>query len=67
VTTNSKGKVSYKVACKSAKLKKCVKVSKKGVITIKKKAPKGSFKVTVTVAANGTMKSISKTITIKVK
>ncbi|MBR4759842.1 MAG: hypothetical protein IK078_06825 [Lachnospiraceae bacterium] len=67
VTTNSKGKVTYKLDCKSKKLKKYLKISKKGVITIKKKAPKGSFKVTVKVAAKDNMTAVSKTITIKVK
>ena len=51
----------------SKKLKKYVKISKSGQITIKKNAPKGSFKVDVTVDQDGTYKSAAKTITIKIK
>ena len=67
VTTNSKGKISYSAASTTKKLKKYVSVSSKGIVTLKKGAPKGSYKIKVSVAANGNYKSASKTITIKVK
>lgn len=67
VTTNSNGKVSYSAASNSKKLKKYVSVNKKGVITFKKNAPKGTYKIKVTVAAKDDFKSASKTIKIKIK
>ncbi len=67
VATNSKGKVSYSTASTSKKLQKYVSVNSKGVVTFKKKAPKGNYKIKVAVAAKGKYKSASKTITIKIK
>ena len=49
------------------RMKKYIKVSKKGVVTLKKKAKKGSYKITITAAAKGNYKKATKTITIKVK
>ncbi|MCR5104167.1 MAG: hypothetical protein K6B68_06895 [Eubacterium sp.] len=58
------GKVTYKVLSgKSA----YVKVSTKGTVTVKKGAPKGVYKVQVTVAAKGKYKKTTKTIKITVK
>lgn len=67
VKTNSKGKVTYSVAGNAKKLKKYIKVSKKGVVTIKKNAPKGTYKVQVKIAKNGNYNAASKIIKIKVK
>ncbi len=70
---NAKGKVSYKLIKKgtSAKIWKYLKISKKGVITVKKwkKAKKGTYsiKITITAAGNKNYKKGSKTATIKIK
>ncbi|MCR4690685.1 MAG: hypothetical protein K5739_05030 [Lachnospiraceae bacterium] len=66
ITTNSKGKITYSTAPTAKKLRKYIKV-KKGVVTIKKKAPKGTYKIKVTVAADAGMKAASTTVKIKVK
>ncbi len=67
VTTDSTGKVSYSVASNSKKLKKYISVNAKGKVTLKKKAVKGTYKVVVTVAADGKYKAATKTVKIKVK
>ncbi len=67
VSTNSSGKLTYSTASNSKKLKKYISVNKKGVVTLKKNAPKGTYKVKVTVAAKDGFKSVSRTIKIKVK
>lgn len=67
VSTNSSGKISYSAASNSKKLKKYISVSKKGVVTFKKNAPKGTYKIKVTVAAKDGFKSVSKTVKIKIK
>lgn len=67
VNTNSRGKISYSTDSNSKKLKKYISVSKNGVVTIKKKAPKGTYKVKVTAAAKGNFKSATKVVKIKVK
>ena len=59
-----KGKVSYKVVKGSSKY---ISVSKKGYVTLKKGAKKGTYKVKVTVSGYGKYNPMSKTITIKVK
>lgn len=64
---SGKGKLTYKVTKYPKGMKKFIKVSKKGVITLKKKAKKGSYKITITAAAKGSFKKATKTITIKVK
>ena len=58
------GDVSYKVTKGKAKY---ITVSKAGKVTVKKGAPKGTYKVLVKAAANDTYKSAAKKITIKVK
>lgn len=65
--TDGKGKLTYKVTSTPKKMKKFIKVSKKGVVTLKKKAKKGKYKITITAAANGSYKMTTKVITIKVK
>jgi hypothetical protein len=58
---NFKGKVTYKVTRGS---KKNISVSKKGVVTLKKGAAKGTYKVKVSVAKYGKLKATSQTIKI---
>lgn len=71
--TKAKGKLSYKIVKKgtTAKIRKFVKINKKGVITFKKwkKAKKGTYKVkvTVTAAGNKSYKKGSKSATVKIK
>ncbi|MCR5691202.1 MAG: InlB B-repeat-containing protein, partial [Eubacterium sp.] len=45
---SGKGKLTYKLVKKPKKAKKYVTINKKGKIVIKKKAPKGTYKFTVT-------------------
>lgn len=59
------GKISYSVSAKKS-LKKYISV-KNGKITLKKNAPKGTYTVTVKVAAGKNYKAATKKITIKVK
>ena len=47
--------------------KKYISVSKKGIVTIKKGAKKGTYKIKVTVAAKGSCKKTQKTIAVKIK
>lgn len=66
VKRNGKGKISMKNKS-SKKLKKYLKLKGTKVI-LRKKAPKGTYKFTITVAANGNWKkTTSKVITIKVR
>lgn len=61
------GVVTYKVTKYPKGAKKCVTVNKKGVVTIKKRAKKGTYKIKVTANANAKMKKATKTVTIKIK
>lgn len=61
------GVVTYKVTKYPKGAKKCVTVNKKGVVTIKKRAKKGTYKIKVTANANAIMKKATKTVTIKIK
>lgn len=61
------GIVTYKVTKYPKGAKKCVTVNKKGVVTIKKRAKKGTYKIKVTANANAKMKKATKTVTIKIK
>lgn len=58
------GKVTYKV---TKGKKKYIKVSKKGKVTIKKKAKKGTYKVKITVAKKGKYRKTTKTIKVIIK
>jgi hypothetical protein len=60
--SKAQGTVSYK-----SSNTKYVTVSKKGVVTLKKGTPKGSYKITVTAKGNSLYNSGSKTVTITVK
>ena len=61
------GIVTYKVTKYPKGAKKCVTVNKKGVVTIKKRAKKGTYKIKVTANANAIMNKATKTVTIKIK
>ena len=61
------GIVTYKVTKYPKGAKKCVTVNKKGVVTIKKRTKKGTYKIKVTANANAIMKKATKTVTIKIK
>ncbi len=60
-------KIKYDVKSTAKKLRKYVSVSNKGVVTLKKKAPKGTYKIKVTIQPKGSKKKTTKTIKIKVK
>lgn len=65
--TGAQGTVKYKI--KSSKPKKGFKINSKGVITLKKKLKKGSYKVKVlvTVAGNDEYEEFTKVVTVKIK
>lgn len=60
-------KLTYKVTKYPKGMKKYIKVNKKGVVTFKKKAKKGTYKIRITAAASGKYKKTTKVISIKVK
>lgn len=62
-----KGAVTYKVTKYPKNAKKYISVSKKGVVTLKKGAKKGTYKVKVSVAGYKKYNPKTKTVTIKVK
>lgn len=63
----AQGTVSYQI--NKAKLKKQFKINKKGIITLKKKLKKGTYKVKVKVivAGNNEYEDFSKVVTVKIK
>lgn len=61
------GKLTYKVTSTPKKAGKYISVNKDGKVTIKKKAPKGTYQITVTAAGNATYAKATKTVTVKVK
>lgn len=69
--TKNKGKVKYKLITKktSKKIRKLVKISSKGTVTVNrwKKAKKGTYKIGVKITAKGTSKYKSKSVTRSVK
>lgn len=64
--TKGVGTKTFKASVPS-KLKKYISVNKKGKVTLKKGAKKGTYKIVVKCAGSKNYKSGSKTITIKVK
>ena len=71
-TVNNKASVTWQVnKYGSSKAKKYISVTKTGKVTVKKKTPKGTYKVTVTATSDGTgnfrSASLKKTIKIVVK
>lgn len=67
IGAKAKTTVSYKVVKTPDKAKKYISVSKKGKVTIKKKAPKGTYEIKVTAKANGTYNAATRTIKVVVK
>jgi len=65
--TSGDGKLTYSVKKTAKKLRKYIKVSKKGVITIKKKAKKGTYKVLIKASATEKYAAAKKLIKIKIK
>ena len=59
--------LTYKVTKYPKNAKKYIKVSKKGKVTLKKNAKKGTYKITVTAKATAAYKQATKTVTVKVK
>lgn len=70
---NAAGKVSFKLKSVPKKIKKYVKLSAKGIVTVKKwkKAKKGDYKLKIKVTANGNSQyypvTVDKTVKIKIK
>lgn len=67
ISAKAKGKITYAVTKYPASGKKYIKVSKKGKVTLKKKAKKGTYIITVTAAETAQYKKATKKVTIKVK
>lgn len=65
--TNSTGRLTYKVIKTPKKGKKYIKVSGAGKVTLKKKAPKGTYQIQVSVAENEAFTKAEKIVSIKVK
>ena len=63
--TNGGGKLSYKLKSCPKKMKSYIKISKKGVVTLKKKAKKGIYKIKIT--AKGVYRKGAKMVSIRVK
>lgn len=64
---SGKGKLTYKVVKYPKGMKKYISVTKKGKVTLKKGAKKGTYKIKISAAAKGRYASVDKTISIKVK
>lgn len=67
IGAKAKTSVSYKVVKAPPKASKYISVSKSGKVTMKKKAPKGTYEIRVTAKANGTYNAATKTIKVVVK
>lgn len=67
IGAKGKGKLTYKVTSTPKNGTKYISVNKNGKVTVKKKTPKGTYKITVTAAGNATYAKATKTITVKVK
>lgn len=65
--TTGDGKFIYKISKYPKNGKKCISVSKKGIVTLKKGAKKGTYKVKITASATSKCMAATKTISIKVK
>lgn len=65
--TNGGGKLSYKLKSCPKKMKSYIKISKKGVVTLKKKAKKGIYKIKITAKAKGVYRKGAKMVSIRVK
>ena len=67
IGAKAKTSVSYKVVKAPSKASKYISVNKSGKVTMKKKAPKGTYEIRVTAKANGTYNAATKTIKVVVK
>lgn len=67
IGAKAKTSVSYKVVKAPSKASKYISVSKTGKVTLKKKAPKGTYEIRVTAKANGTYNASARTIKVVVK
>ncbi len=67
IGAKAKTALSYVVSKTPKNAKKYISVSKKGVITMKKGAKKGTYKVVITADADSQYAKATKTVTIKVK
>ena len=62
-----KAKLTYKVTKYPKKAKKCMTVTKRGKVTLKKKAKKGTYKIRITAAKTSKYQKAVKYVTVKVK
>lgn len=67
IGAKAKTSVSYKVVKTPSKASKYISVSKSGKVTMKKKAPKGTYEIRVTAKSNGTYNTATKIIKVVVK
>ncbi len=67
VVTDSDGNISYSTKKTGKKLRKYIKVSKAGKVTLKKKSKKGTYKILITVAKTQEYKKKSKIAKVLVK
>ena len=67
IGASGQGTISYKVVKAPSKASKYISVSKTGKVTLKKKAPKGTYEIRVTAKANGTYNASARTIKVVVK
>lgn len=67
IGAKAKTSVSYKVVKAPSKASKYISVSKTGKVTLKKKAPKGTYEIRVTAKASGTYNVATRTIKVVVK
>ena len=65
--TTSDGKLQYKITKYPKRAKKYISVNKKGQVTIKKKAKKGTYVVTITSPETKKYTKNSKKVSIRVK
>jgi hypothetical protein len=66
-SSSNTGKVTYEITSTPSNGSKYIKVNSLGKVTLKKGAPKGTYKITVRVAGNGNYNPATKTITITIK
>ena len=59
--------MTYKVTSKPKNAAKYIKVTSKGKVTLSKKAPKGTYVITLTAKATATYNKAVKTVKITVK
>ncbi|MBO5371837.1 MAG: leucine-rich repeat protein [Lachnospiraceae bacterium] len=67
ISAKAKGKITYSVTKYPKSGKKYIKVSKAGKVTLKKKAKKGTYVITVTAAKTSKYNKATRKVTIKIK